>query len=94
MACRLILRLRPAVTIWFHQPQGIVRAWGHSVPAAERFARLAGVPFRRLRWPDGTASNWQNHRFRNASSFVVELPPGRLTRAAATRYAWAVIYDR
>ena len=91
MACRLILRLRPAVTIWFHQPQRIVRAWGHSVPAAERFARLAGVPFRRLRWPDGTASNWQNHRFRDASSFVVELPPGPLTVSAAARYAWAVI---
>jgi hypothetical protein len=94
MASRLILRLRPAVTIWFHQPQGIVRAWGHSIPAAERFSRLARVPFRRLRWPDGTASNWQNHRFRNTSSFVVELPPGRLTLAAATRYAWAVIDDR
>jgi murein peptide amidase A len=94
IASRLILRLRPALTIWFHQPQGIVRAWGHSVPAAERFARLAQLPFHRLRWPNGAATNWQNHRFRNASSFVVELPPGRLTLAQATRYAWAVIDDR
>ena len=29
----LILRVRPTVTIWFHQPQDLVRAWGPSVPA-------------------------------------------------------------
>ena len=91
IACKLILRLRPAVTIWFHQPQGIVRAWGHSVATGRRYARLAGVAFRRLRWPNGTASNWQNHRFRHASSFVVELPPGPLQATAAQRYARAVI---
>jgi hypothetical protein len=94
IAWRLIVRLRPAVTIWFHQPQGIVRAWGHSVAAAERFARLAHVSFRRLGWPTGSATNWQNNRFQNASSFVVELPPGPLTLAQATRYARAVIDDR
>jgi protein MpaA len=91
IACRLIVRLRPAVTIWFHQPQAIVRAWGHSVAVGRRYARLARAPFRRLSWPDGTASNWQNHRFRHASSFVVELPPGPLTPAAAARYGRAVI---
>jgi Penicillin-insensitive murein endopeptidase/Zinc carboxypeptidase len=91
IAFKLILGLRPAVTIWFHQPQAIVRAWGGSVAAARRYARLAGVPFRRLRWPAGTASNWQNHRFRHARSFVVELPPGPLAPAAATVYARAVV---
>jgi protein MpaA len=94
IACRLILRLRPAITIWLHQPQGIVRAWGRSVPAAERFAHLAGVPFRRLPWPNGTAPNWQNHHFPAASSFVVELPARPLPPAAAKRYALAAIYDR
>jgi len=88
---KLILRLRPAITIWFHQPQGIVRAWGHSVVVAQRFARLAQVPFRRLRWPSGSASNWQNHRFHRASSFVVELPPGAVSPSAVTRYARAVV---
>ncbi|MGH3081877.1 MAG: penicillin-insensitive murein endopeptidase, partial [Gaiellaceae bacterium] len=28
IAMRLIRRLRPDVTIWFHQPQSLVRAWG------------------------------------------------------------------
>ena len=54
-AARLIRRIRPAVTIWFHQPQALVRAWGPSMPAARRYARLAGMRFRAIRWPRGTA---------------------------------------
>ncbi len=91
LARTLILRLRPAITIWFHQPLATVRAWGRSIPAGHRYARLARVPFRRLRWPSGSASNWQNHRFPHARSFVVELPPGPLSPAAAARYARAVL---
>jgi murein peptide amidase A len=90
-AARLIRRIRPALTIWFHQPQALVRAWGPSKPAARRYARLAGMRFRAIRWPRGTAPNWQNHRFPSRSSFVVELPPGLLTRAAANRQAEAVL---
>jgi hypothetical protein len=90
IARQLILRLHPAVTIWFHQPQGLVRAWEQSVPVADKYARLVHLPFRRIRWPPGTASNWQNHRFPRASSFVVELPPGPLSPTAAARYARAV----
>jgi hypothetical protein len=91
LAAQLVLRVHPAITIWFHQPQGLVRAWGPSVAVARRYARFARVPFRRVRWPAGTAPNWQNHRFRHASAFVVELPPGPLGRQAAGRYARAVL---
>jgi protein MpaA len=90
IARRLILRVRPRLSIWFHQPQAIVRAWGHSIAAARRYARLAGAPFRALAWPNGTASNWQNRRFHGDASFVVELPPGPLPSRAAARYARAV----
>jgi len=90
IAAKLILRLRPAITIWFHQPEAIVRAWGQSIAAGRRYAQLARTPFRRLHWPGGTAPNWQNHRFHHASSFVVELPAGPLTPRAAKRYARAV----
>jgi protein MpaA len=90
LARALVLRIRPRVTIWFHQPQGVVRAWGHSIPAARRYARLAGARFRALSWPYGTAPNWQNHRFAHDASFVVELPPGPLAPADAGRYAAAV----
>lgn len=91
IAWRLILRLRPEVTIWFHQPQGLVRAWGHSIPIARKYAQLAHITFRRLRWPAGSAPNWQNHRFPRSASFVVELPPGPLPPRAAARYARAVL---
>lgn len=85
----LIKRLRPAVTVWYHQPQALVRAWGHSRPTARRYARLAREPYRSLPWPNGTAPNWQNHRFPEAS-FVVELPPGPLSAGRARRHARAV----
>jgi protein MpaA len=90
IATRLIQRLDPDVTIWFHQPQAVVRAWGQSVPVARRYARHAGVRFRAIRWPPGTAPRWQNTVL-GRTSFVVELPPGPLPAGAVRRYAAAVI---
>jgi murein peptide amidase A len=87
----LVRRIRPELTIWYHQPQTIVRAWGQSVPAARSYAQLAGMTFRRIRWPHGTAPNWQNHRFPGTSSFVVELAPGAISDRRATRHAAAVM---
>lgn len=89
IARKLILRLRPDVTIWFHQPQWVVRAWGRSGGMARRYARLAGVPYRAMAWPRGSASRWQNGL--GQISFVVELPPGELSDAVARRYADAVL---
>jgi len=86
---RFIRVHRPSVTIWFHQPQAVVRAWGPSVPAARDYARIAGVPFRRIRWPHGTAANWQNHRFPGTSSFVVELAAGALSDPQTRHHAAA-----
>ncbi len=89
IARKLILRLRPDVTIWFHQPQSVVRAWGPSRAIARRYARLAGVAYRSLAWPPGSASRWQNGI--GQRSFVVELPPGELSLPAARRHAKAVL---
>jgi murein peptide amidase A len=86
----LVRRIRPHATIWYHQPQALVRAWGPSRKAARRYARLAREPYASLRWPPGTAANWQNHRFPEAASFVVELRPGPLSARAAARHARAV----
>jgi protein MpaA len=89
IARKLILRLKPDVTLWFHQPQAVVRAWGRSQATARRYARLAGVPYRAMAWPPGSASRWQNGI--GQISFVVELPAGELADAAARRYANAVL---
>jgi hypothetical protein len=49
------------------------------------------MPFRAIRWPAGTGPNWQNHRFPGTSAFVVELPAGQMTSAAADRHARAIL---
>jgi protein MpaA len=90
-ALALVERLRPDVTIWFHQPQDVVRAWGPAIPAARRFARDSGLPFRRLAWLPGSATNWMNRRFKGTSTYVVELPAGPASPAFVARLAAAVL---
>jgi protein MpaA len=90
-AARLIRRLRPRVTIWFHQHEDRVRAWGESIPSARRYARIAAMRFAPVRWPAGSASNWQNHSFPGASSFVVELPAGRLSPSVIESQVRAIL---
>lgn len=87
----LVRRIRPDVTIWYHQPQATVRAWGGSIAAGRRYARLAGVRFRAIRWPPGSAPNWQNHQFPGCASYVVELASGSLTAGLASRHVRAVL---
>lgn len=89
IARNLISRIRPDVTIWFHQPQAVVRAWGRSRAAARRYARLAREPYRTLPWPPGAATRWQNEL--GLTSFVVELPAGPLAPAAVRRHVEAVM---
>jgi protein MpaA len=91
IARNLILRIRPRVTIWFHQHMNLVWAWGQSSRAGRIYARAAGMRFYHHHWLDGTASNWQNHRLPGTASFVVELPAGRLPPAQARRHAHAVL---
>jgi protein MpaA len=93
LAARIVRWVKPTATLWLHQHHGsrpFVRAWGQSVPPARRFARLAGIPFRRMHWLAGTAPNWQNHRFPGTSSFVVELPWGRLSPGLKARLGAAI----
>jgi murein peptide amidase A len=89
-AVALIRRIRPQITIWFHQPQGLVRAWGRSTSTARRYARLSGMRYASLRWPPGAATRWQNLALRE-TSFVVELPEGRLDARAIRRHVAAVL---
>jgi protein MpaA len=90
ITARLILRLRPVLTIWYHQHQDLVRATGRSVATARAYARLVRMRFRRLPSPPGGATKWQARRVRSGSAFVVELPAGSLSAAAVRRHARAV----
>ncbi len=91
---RLILRVRPRVTIWFHQPWGQVLAPCRGAALLQRrYARASGLALRRCRGSDlpGTATRWQRHALPATTAFVVELGPGPLRAAAARRHARAVL---
>jgi murein peptide amidase A len=91
IARSLILRERPRVTIWFHQPLGVVDESGGSVAIERRYAALTGLPLRRRPRYPGSSASWQNHRLPGTTAFVVELPPGKPSSASASRYAHAAL---
>ncbi len=90
-AYRLILRIRPRIAIWFHQAQGLVDVSGGDVGIERRFARLVGLPVKRLSRCPGSAVRWENALRPATTAFVVELPPGSLSPPAVTRYALGVL---
>jgi murein peptide amidase A len=89
LARALILRVRPNITIWFHQPLGVVDESGGNVRIERRFAHLSGLPLERLTRYPGSAASWQDQRLRGSTAFVVELPPGKPSPRLATRIAEA-----
>lgn len=89
---RLIARERPNVTIWYHQPWHEVDVPERGSSAlARRYARAARLPLVHLGARPGSLSLWTNARMRAGSSFVVELPGGRLSRADVRRQVTAVL---
>jgi protein MpaA len=87
----LILGLRPAVSIWFHQPYGVVDESGGDVNLERRFAEAVGLPLVRLPRYPGSAVSWENHRFPGTTAFVVELHAGPPSTSAVRRFARAVL---
>jgi N-acetylmuramoyl-L-alanine amidase len=89
---RLVRRLHPAVTVWYHQHMRLVNlSDGVDRRVVRAYARRVGLPARQLPRYHGTATGWQNHTFPGTSAFVVELPAGPLSAAAARRHARAVL---
>jgi len=90
LAYRLILRVRPAVSIWFHQHLDLVWASGGDLRVTRAFAHASGLPYRRLPPLAGSAIDWQNHALPGTTAFAAELPAGWPSAAARVRYARAV----
>jgi protein MpaA len=86
-----ILRVRPALTIWYHQPLDVVYGSDPHVAVLKRYARLSGLPYRRLVAPPGAATRWERRRFPTGAHFVVEFPAGPVPAATARRHAAAVL---
>jgi protein MpaA len=90
IAARLILRIRPTLSIWFHQPYGLVDGSGGDVNIERRFARLAGLPLVRLPRYPGSVTSWENDELPGSTAFVVELSGGALSGSALSRVVRAV----
>ena len=90
IAHRFILHRRPVISIWFHQHADLVDRSGGLVSIERRYARMVGLPLRRLPRYPGSATGWENHAMPGTTAFVVELPAGRLSPAAVERFSDAI----
>jgi protein MpaA len=88
---RFLLRVKPRLAIWFHQPLALVDDSQGSRRLERTFARLVGLPLQRLTDYPGSITNWENHHFRGSTAFVTELPQGALSRSRRARYARAIL---
>jgi murein peptide amidase A len=89
IAYRLLTRIRPTVSIWFHQHLNLVDDPAQT-GVAERFATAAGLRLGSLPREPGSLTTWESHCLPGGAAFVVELPAGRLVPARALRFARAV----
>jgi N-acetylmuramoyl-L-alanine amidase len=88
-----IRRIKPRVTIWYHQALTIVVKSKGDPKLQRLYSRLSGLPWRKLPAYHGTAVSWQNHTFPGNTAFVVELPAGKLSKASVGRHARAVLAE-
>jgi protein MpaA len=87
---QLLHRIRPSVSIWFHQHLSLVDDSSGNRTIERQFAQAVGLPLASLPREPGSAVTWESHAFPRASAFVVELPPGTLAPMNVARYANAV----
>jgi protein MpaA len=89
-AMSLVRRVRPAVTIWYHQHMDLVAMAGGDRGVARRYAQISGLRPTCLTFLSGVETGWSNHTFPGTTSFVVELPAGLVAPGALTRHLRAV----
>jgi len=89
-AMALIRRIKPAVTIWYHQHMDLVDMTGGDRGVARRYAQLSGLAATCLGLFAGSAPLWSNHLLPGTTSFVVELPGGPVGAAALSRHLRAI----
>ena len=90
IALRLVLGVRPQVSIWFHQHLDVVDESGGDLRVERRFASLVRLPLLRLARSPGSATGRENHKLPGTTSFVVELPAGRLSAGGVGVFTRAI----
>jgi protein MpaA len=91
IAYRLIVRLRPHVSIWLHQHLDMIWASGGNRRIEHRFAQLSGLPYHAMPALAGSAISWQNHSFPATTAFAAELLAGQPNPSTINRYVRAVL---
>ncbi|HEX3690392.1 MAG TPA: DUF2817 domain-containing protein [Solirubrobacteraceae bacterium] len=89
-AMALIRRIKPAVTIWYHQHMDLVDMAGGDRGVARRYAQLSGLRAACLGFLPGTAPAWSNHLLPGTTAFVVELPAGPVGPTALAAHLRAI----
>jgi protein MpaA len=87
LAFDFLSKVRPTVSIWYHQHLDLVDLSGGDVSIEQRYAGMVGLPTQQLQRYPGSVASWQNNAFPGTTAFVVELPAGSLSAAVANRYA-------
>ena len=82
-------RVRPRLTIWFHQHLDMVWASGGNRRVEKVFARASGLPFHPMPQLAGSAISWQNNTLHGTTAFAAELPAG--PALDVSRYVRAVL---
>lgn len=77
LASALVQRLRPRLTIYYHQHLDVVDDSQGPRSIERRYAHAVGMPLRPLTDYPGSAVGWQDHLL-GPTAFVVELPAGAL----------------
>ena len=91
-AMRFILRIRPELSIWYHQHEHEVIADPGDLALERRYAKLVGLRFdRHYPFAPGRATYWQHRHVRGSTAFVVEFGSGSLKPRVARRHARAVL---
>src|SRR3954451_2502488 len=64
---RLAKRIKPRVTIWYHQHMRLVDRSGGDGKLSRLYARRSRLPHKRIAFLPGTATSWQNHTYRGTT---------------------------
>lgn len=87
-----VRRIRPVLSIWYHQPWGAVLSCDGSPRVAVEYAKLVGMRTScRGAGLRGTAISWETHEIAGSGAFVVEMPAGEISGREATRQARAAL---